>query len=190
MEGQATPPSWRFTGSNAVSDQPEASPRSKGGTNRRDRDPEAITWTASEYIAHDKDALWYAMFGAATLVFALLVYVVSRSLLSTIVIVLIGVGVGAYAGRKPNQQTFEVSRDGVVFAGKEFGYEEFRSFSVVQDGAVPSIWLMPLKRIKFPLIMYFEPKDGDRIISILADYLPHEQRTHDPIERLMRYIRF
>ncbi len=49
---------------------------------------------------------------------------------------------------------------------------------------------MPLKRFMPPITLYYPPDQEDAVINALAAYLPHEDRTHDPVDRLMRKIRF
>ena len=67
---------------------------------------------------------------------------------------------------------------------------DFKSFSVVQEGAVESIWLLPLQRFAPGLSIYFAPNDKDRILAILDDFLPVEEKEPDMVERLMHKIRF
>jgi hypothetical protein len=49
---------------------------------------------------------------------------------------------------------------------------------------------MPLKRFMPPLSLYMDPADEEKIVDVLADYLPVEQREQDPIDKLMRRLRF
>jgi hypothetical protein len=49
---------------------------------------------------------------------------------------------------------------------------------------------MPLKRFMPPLSMYFDPTDEDHIVKVLTSHLPMQDHHHDPIEKLMRMIRF
>jgi hypothetical protein len=40
------------------------------------------------------------------------------------------------------------------------------------------------------LTIYYDPADEDKIVNALSDMLPHEDRQHDMVERLMRRLRF
>jgi hypothetical protein len=188
MEGQETPPSWRFTGSSG--DSSRAFNATQSTPMPAAAEQQAIRWTASEYIAHEKSPMWYLAFIGVTSVIAAITFLVTRDYVSTTAIVLICAAMGWYANRKPQVQEYEISSRGVRFAGKGYAFSEFRSFALVQDGSAPSVWLIPLKRIMPPLIMYFEQKDEDKIIDMIGDYLPHEQRDYDLVERFMRYLRF
>lgn len=191
MEGQETPPSWRYTGSNAGGGLVQDDPRANiGAVALVANEADSIQWTASEYMAHDKTVVWYMGLIGVTVVLALVTFLVSRSIFSTVVVVLISGVIAAYAARDPKTQTYRISGREVLFAGKRYSLNEFRSFALVRDGGVPSIWLIPLRRIMPPLIMYLEPKDEDKIVDLLSEYLPHEQRDYDLLERLMRYLHF
>ncbi|HEY5267722.1 MAG TPA: hypothetical protein VII94_01145, partial [Candidatus Saccharimonadales bacterium] len=52
---------------------------------------EDINWSASEFIAHDKNVAWYAVLSILTLIVAAVVYLLTHDILSTIIILLAGV---------------------------------------------------------------------------------------------------
>lgn len=149
-----------------------------------------IIWSASEFIAHEKDPQWYAMFGVATLVIVAITFFITRDIFSMVVILGLAGLVAITAGRKPRVVTYKVDAAGITVAGKFYAYTDFRSFGVVQEGAFSSIILAPLKRFAVPLSIYYDPKDEDMIMSVMARHLPIEQREHDPIDKLTRRIRF
>jgi hypothetical protein len=149
-----------------------------------------IEWTASEYVAHEKNASWYLAFLSASLVVALLVFFVSKDILATIVVLLACATITVYAGRKPATNRYIVNEKGVQVEDKMHRYSTFRSFSVVEEGAINSVWLKPLKRFAPVVVMYFSPEDEQKIIDVLANFLPHEERELDAIDRFSKRIRF
>jgi hypothetical protein len=60
----------------------------------------------------------------------------------------------------------------------------------MQDGALDSIFLHPLQRFSLPIIIYFDPKDGEAIANALSFHLPHEEREMSQIDKLSRTLRF
>jgi hypothetical protein len=152
---------------------------------------DAIKWTASEYIAHAKSAGWFVALAVITLVIAVIVWFVSKGdIISTLVVVLVATIFGIYAGRKPREQQYELSMDGVHIGPKLYHFNELKSFSIVDEGAFASITFLPMKRFMPLLSIYYDPADEEKIVEFLKDYLPMEDRGHDAIDRLMRKIKF
>jgi hypothetical protein len=179
---------WQYTPGSADSSavmapyNPEDYPLPQG--------PQEVQWTASEFIAHDKAVTWYALFGVIALIVLALVYLITRDIFSVLIISFLALLVGFTASRKPQVVTFKVDTRGVAVGQKFHPYSEFRSFALIQEGAFSSITFAPLKRFMVPLSIYYDPKDEDSIIEVLASHLPVEQREHDVLERLARRVRF
>ena len=154
-------------------------------------DAPAISWSAQEFIANDKTAVWYGVFIAVVLVLAAIVFVIAKhDIFSVIVIIAAAIVLGIYAARKPKMVNYTLDGAGLHIDRKLFSLQQFRSFSVVDEGNVDCIWLTPLKRFAPAMAMYFSVEDEDAIIEVLSNYLPHEERQHDLVEKLMRKIRF
>lgn len=149
-----------------------------------------ISWVASEFIAHEKSPGWYGSLAGVTLLITAIVFLLTRDYVSSAVIVVCALFFGIYANRKPRQLQYQLGDRGFSVGAKHFSYEEFRSFSVVDDGAFASIVFAPLKRFAMLVTIYFAPEDEDEITAILSDRLPYEEHTSDSVDRLMRRIRF
>jgi uncharacterized membrane protein YobD (UPF0266 family) len=150
----------------------------------------SVQWSASEYVAHEKSAGWYALLFAGSIAIVLIVFLVTRDVLASIVVLLSCVAISVYAGRKPGINNYIVDEKGVQIQDKFHPYSEFRSFSVVEEGAIDSVWLKPLKRFSPLVVMYFSPEDEQKIIDVLANFLPHEERELDAIDRFSKRMRF
>ncbi len=153
-------------------------------------DGSSITWTASEFIAHDKSSSWYGALALSAVLLAGLVYFIARDFVSVAVVLAAALTFGIYASHKPRQTEYRLDSSGMNVGQKRFGYDAFRSFSVLEEGAIPSIVFMPLKRFAVPTTIYYPPEQGDRIVGVLSDRLPMEQRGHDAVDRLMHRIRY
>ena len=151
---------------------------------------EPISWTASEFIAHDKAPGWYGMLAVTTAVICALAYLLTRDLITITMIIIGAVLFGVYAGRQPRQLPYRLTYHGLKIGQRFYPMENFRSFAVVPEGAFSSIVLMPLRRFAPMTTIYFAPDDEDRIVDLLAQQLPYAEHRHDAIDRLMRHIRF
>lgn len=149
-----------------------------------------IEWMASEYLAHDKNALWYgALFGAA-FILAAVIYLLTKDKVSSALIIVLAILFAAAAGRKPRVLRYVVDEGGLTIDQKFYPYSGFRSFSVMDEGAFSSIMLIPLKRFMPPISIYYEPADEDRIVELLSAYIPIEQHQHDFFDRILSKMRF
>jgi hypothetical protein len=165
----------------------EGSPESQPTVPER-HDP--VEWTASEYIAHEKGLSWYVLLGLAIVAFAAIVYGVTGELISSVVIVVMGIAFGAFAARQPQELNYSLDNDALHVGGRSYGYSQFKSFTIVDEGPIHSIMLMPLQRFMPPLSVYYAPEDEDKIANALSSYLPYEDRKQDVVDRIMRKVRF
>lgn len=151
---------------------------------------DSISWTASEYIAHQKSPSWYALVILVAAALAAITYLITRDKITTGVVVACGVALAAYGTRKPRQLQYVLDGSGLTIGLKHYVYEQFRSFSVIDEGPFSSITFMPMKRFAPMAAMYYDPKDEAKIVAILSDKLPMENRQFDVVDRFMRRIRF
>ena len=149
-----------------------------------------VNWTASEYVAHDKNAGWYLLVIVASAATAAVVYLLTREWISFSVVMILGLSFAAFGARKPRTLEFVVDHSGVHIGQKLYPYSMFKSFSVIEEDAIRSILLMPLHRFNLPINVYYDPTDEDKIVDTLGSYLPHENRDPAAIDNFMRKIRF
>jgi hypothetical protein len=151
---------------------------------------DVVTWSASEFIARQKDGSWYALVVLGTALVAAGVWLLTKDIISSAVIILFAVVVLVYASHKPREQQYELDGGSLRIGTRHYSLEDFRSFSLESEGAFAKVTLTPLKRFSLGAVMYYDPKDEDRILSILTKVLPHEQATSDAIDGLLKRIRF
>lgn len=150
-----------------------------------------ITWSASEYIAHHKSAGWYGIFSlVACVLLAAIYFITDGDILSMLVVIVVGVVFVMYAARTPKEQQYSISDHGVSIGPKTYSFHDFKSFSVIDEGAFSSIAFMPLKRFMPVISIYYAPEHEAEIIDVLSAHLPFDQRNADAIDRLMKKIRF
>lgn len=170
---------WQFTGDPAsAAEQPVAS-------------SEAVSWTASEFIAHAKSAGWYFILLVSASAAAGLAYVLTQGEIFTpAIIVIVAILFGIMAARKPRELPYHIDSTGVYVGEKGYSFSNFKSFSIVQEEGVESIWLLPLQRFSPGLSIYFSPDDREKILAILDGYLPVEEKELDFVDQLMHKLRF
>jgi hypothetical protein len=165
-------------------------PETEPPTSRSEPGTSQITWTASEFVAHNKSPGWYVMLVVATVVLSVIVYVLNRDFISVGVVIVAGVIMGVYAGHQPRQLEYILNSQGFGIGQKQYSFTEFKSFSVQEEGAFSSIVFMPLKRLGPAITIYYAPEDEDNILAILTSQLPMEEHRADAVDTLMRRIRF
>ena len=175
---------------------PEVAPKqaipekSTNATTANESPDGVIHWTASEFIAHQKSAGWYFRLGVAAVFVAAVIWLLTRDKISSSAILIAALVLGAYGARKPRQLTYELDSQGLRIGEKYYSYEEFRSFAIIPEGAFSSVVFMPLKRFAPLTTIYYEPDDEERIVDLLTDRLPIEDRQHDAIDRFLHRIRY
>ncbi|PIZ63306.1 hypothetical protein COY17_00815 [Candidatus Saccharibacteria bacterium CG_4_10_14_0_2_um_filter_52_9] len=150
----------------------------------------SISWTASEFVAHHKSAGWYGLLALAAAGIAGLILFITHDGISVAVVIVAALLLAVYAARQPRQLQYRLDGQGIIIGDKHYGYHEFRSFSVLPEGAFSSIVFMPLKRFAPPISIYYAPEDEDGILNLLSERLPFEQARRDAVDSLMRRIRF
>ncbi len=149
-----------------------------------------ISWTASEFIAHEKNGSWFAMLIAGAIILGAAVFIITKEWFSLVAIAVLAAAIGVFGAVKPRELRYSLAQDGITVGEKHFAYNVFRSFAVLDDGALVSIQLLPQKRFMVPISVYLDPAQADDIIDTLGEYLPFEHRERDLTDRLSSRFRF
>lgn len=149
-----------------------------------------VEWTASEFVAHEKSPAWYALLILAALGIGGVIYIWTKDVFSSLMVLVVGVIFAVAAGRKPRVLTYRLDDHGVS-AGKHFRpYSDFKSFAYQEEGPFASVLFIPMTRFGLPFSIYMAPEDEQRVMEALSRHLPLERGQPDGIERLMRRVRF
>ena len=150
-----------------------------------------FNWQASEYIQHQKPAMWYVAFVSVAALVTLGVYLIlDQDIFAAIVVALMFIALFVYAVRKPETLAYEINDDGITIGPKHFPYDRFRAFAVMQTTGIPNITFEPLQRFSVPVSMYCAPEDVSKITELLTRFLPRSERQPDFIDKLTHYLRF
>lgn len=153
-------------------------------------DPGDIEWTASEFIAHHKDASWYGLLVVVGVLVSLGLYLITRDMFSVIAVATLGVVMGVAAARKPRVVRYHIDKTGIVIGNKRYSFSNYKSFAYIEEEAFASVQLIPMKRFAFPVGMYLAPDDKHMILDLLSEHLPLERSEPDAFERLAQWLRF
>ena len=154
-------------------------------------DGDGLDWSGPEFVSHDKSSSWYLIGIAITLVLAAAMYLLADNIISSVTIIIVFGLLIVYGLRKPEQINYSLNAKGIEIGNKHFSYDNFRSFTVSEEGAFLSITLLPLRRFAPPAGLYYQGVDDEQIlVEYLSDRLPMEQHKPDIIESLMLRIRF
>jgi len=153
-------------------------------------DIQEVSWTASEFIAHQKPLTWYALLGLGSVIVAGGVLLLTNDKISAVMVIIVAIIFGVMGARQPRTLVYSLTHNGLRIGEKFYSYADFKSFSVLEDGAFFSILLLPMKRFMPGVSIYYPPEQEDSILAVLGTYLPHEKREVDALDRFMRKVRF
>lgn len=149
-----------------------------------------LQWVASEPPHGHKDATWYGVFVLAAIVLSALVYLFTRDIVSTGVVIVAIVGLIFFASRQLADEECALDAEYLHVGQKAYNLQEFKAFSIDESPATPSVTLLPLKRLMPAITVHFPPEYGQAIVDHVGAYLPHEPHKTDAIDSFLRRIRF
>src|SRR5260370_10274655 len=156
QDSQSSPPSghWQFRPGDTVSagtstQMPAAPEQNIPGYTPPNFSPsgtdDAVSWSASEYIAHHKSFGWYALLAAATLALASGIFFATKDKISTSIVIIVALIFGVSAGRKPSTLQYAIDNSGLHIGQKFYGYGQFVSVALTADVACSAIVFITLK---------------------------------------------
>ena len=178
---------WKFHNedeASAVNEQTAATPT------ETQKPQEPVSWTASEFIAHHKDAGWYFLLLIGLVSLCGLIYFIIGDIISVVAIAVVAFLYLIISNAKPRQRSYSINSQGISIDDKFYPFNSFKSFAITQEGAIGCINFLPLKRLLPEISIYFAPDDGPRIIDVLSGSLPNDQRQERGVDRLMKRLHF
>lgn len=154
-----------------------------------DGEEEAVRWQAAEFIYRPKGSQWYAIFGVVIVVMIAVALFLLNSWDFAVLIVVMAAAIVVIYHRPPGLHSYTLSRKGLHVDDRLYAYGEFKEFGLVADDDENSIMLVPRKRFRPGVTVYFPEEAGEAIVDMLASRLPMKQIKLDPIDRLVRLLR-
>lgn len=153
-----------------------------------DGEDDAVRWQASEYIQRDKDAQWFIIFAIVVVLMLVLAIFVIDSWSFAALIVVMAATVVVMNKRPPMVHSYILSRKGLHIDDRLHPYSDFKEFGLVADDDEHSIMLIPRKRFRPGVTVYFPEEVGEGLVDMLAARLPMKQVHLDPIDKLVRFL--
>ena len=148
-----------------------------------------VHWQATEYIHHEKNMGWFIVFGIVVLGFMAIAIFLINSITFAILIPVMAAALLVYTHRPPRILDYTLSSKGLYVNEKLYPLPEYKSFGIIQDAGEFSVMLIPVKRFKPGVTVYFPENAGEAIVDMLGARLPMQDLRLDAIDRLIRKLR-
>lgn len=151
---------------------------------------DSFTWSAGRFVAHKKSARWYLTYSLVTVFIGALIYLVTRDMVTMVTFVIVVILFVASAMHKPRRLRYTLDSNGIHIGKKIYPYQQFRAFSITDEGNVSCLFFRPLQTFAPQVAVYYDQKDEARIANILLGRLPLEEYRPDWINWLLDRVRF
>jgi hypothetical protein len=173
-DGPSPEPSVAPQDDKKPSDQPEIEP---------------VHWQAHEYIHHEKGPGWFIGFAIVVILLIAAAIFFIQSVTFAILIPVMAAALIVYSHRPPRVIDYTLSRQGLHVNDHLYSFAEFKSFGVIHDGQEYSVMLVPTKRFRVGVSVYFPEEAGEAIVDMLGSRLPMQELHLDLIDRVIRKLR-
>ena len=148
-----------------------------------------VRWQAAEYIQREKNGLWLVGFVAVTLGLMALAIFLIQSWTFAVLVPVMAVALLTYTHRPPRMLNYALSGKGLYVNDRLYSFAEFKAFGVIKDDNEYSIMLVPIKRFRPGVSVYFPQEVGEALVDLLATRLPMRDLHLDAVDRLIRKLR-
>ena len=150
---------------------------------------EPVRWQATEYIHRHKGAGWFVVFGIVVVIAMALAIFLMKSITFAILVPVMAAALIVYAYRPPRVLDYTLSRKGLHVNDRLYAFGEFKGFGVIHDDDEYSVMLIPTKRFRPGVYVYFPEEAGEAIVDMLAARLPMQELHMDLVDKLIRKLR-
>lgn len=150
---------------------------------------DAVQWQAPEYVQHARTPLWYVGFWAVVVVLVLVAIFVLQSWSFAILVPAMAVALMMYSHRPPRLMSYALSQRGLYINDQLHPLSEFKSFGIMQQDQLPSLMLIPTKRFKPGITVYFPSEVGEQIVDMLGSRVPMQELRLDAFDKIIRKLR-
>ena len=147
-----------------------------------------VTWQAKEYLQQDKPPLWYVLFAVIVVAFVG-VALWLQAWTFAVLVPIMAAALAVYAHRPPRIVTYSVSEKGLTINDQLHPMGEFKSFGVLPDSELHSLMLVPVKRFRPGVTLYFPEEVGESLVDILGAYLPMRDLHVDMVDKVIHKLR-
>lgn len=156
---------------------------------RQEDNEQPVQWQATEYISHEKNVLWFVIFAIVTLGLMAVAIFLIQSWTFAILIPVMAAALLTYTQRAPRLLNYTLSGKGLHVNDHLYPFGDFKAFGVIRDGAEYSIMLVPIKRFRPGVTIYFPEAVGEQLVDMMATRLPMRELHLDVVDKLIRKLR-
>lgn len=148
-----------------------------------------VRWQAQEYIHHERNMLWFVVFGVIVVALMALAIFLMDSISFAILVPVMAAALLVYVNRPPRTLDYTIGRQGVHINDHLYPFSDFKGFGIIRDGEEYSVMLIPIKRFRPGVVIYFPEDSGEAIVDILGARLPMLTLHLDLVDMLLRKLR-
>lgn len=148
-----------------------------------------VRWQATEYIQREKNGLWFVAFIATTLGLMAMAIFLIQSWTFAILIPVMATALLTYTHRPPRLISYTLSRKGLHVNDHLYSFAEFKAFGVIREAGEYSIMLVPIKRFRPGVSVYFPEEVGEALVDMLGARLPMRDLHLDIVDKIIRKLR-
>lgn len=148
-----------------------------------------VRWQAHEYVHHEKSPIWFISFAIVVALFMALAIFIIEDISFAILVPVMAAALLVYAYRPPRLLDYTLSRHGLHVNDRLYSFVDFKGFRVIHDGEEYSVMLIPIKRFKPGVSVYFPEEAGEAIVDILGARLPMQDFQLDLLDKIIRKLR-
>ncbi|HEU5122019.1 MAG TPA: hypothetical protein VFT59_04175 [Candidatus Saccharimonadales bacterium] len=148
-----------------------------------------VHWQAKEYIHHDKNTIWFIVFGLVVVVLMAAAIFLMDSISFAILVPVMAAALLVYIHRPPRTLDYTLGRQGLHVNDHLYSFSEFKGFGVIRDGEEYSVMLIPVKRFRPGVVVYFPEEAGEAIVDMLGARLPMLKLELDLVDKIIRKLR-
>lgn len=154
------------------------------------QEEESFTWSGGRFVAHKKSVRWYATYTLITIFIGAITYLMTKDVVTVVTFIVVAILFVASAMHKPRRLRYTLDSEGIHIGKRVYFYQQFRAFSITDEGNVSCIFFRPLQTFAPQVAVYYDQKDEAKIASILLGRLPLEEYRPDWINWLLDRVRF
>jgi hypothetical protein len=152
-------------------------------------DDAPVRWQAQEYIHREKNYLWFVVFGVVVVGLVAAAIFLMDSLTFAILVPVMAAALIVYTHRPPRILDYTLGRQGLHVNDQLYRFSEFKGFGVIHDDGEYSVMLIPIKRFRPGVVVYFPEDAGEAIVDMLGARLPMQELHPDLVDRIIRKLR-
>ncbi|MGB3945219.1 MAG: hypothetical protein WBK76_00050 [Candidatus Saccharimonadales bacterium] len=153
-----------------------------------DSNIQPIQWQAPEYVQERRSPWWFIAFWAITALLVIAALFLFRSWSFALLVPAMAAALMIYSHRPPRILNYVLSTKGMYINEQLHPMAEFKSFGVLREESLPSLMLIPTKRFRPGLTVYFPVELGEAIVDQLGERLPMQELRLDAIDRIVRKL--